>query len=136
MILLDSSSERKYTYLMLYEHHVTVLESSDHSTKTLVRRPVWGNAIAWEGVSANAVLVSTVLLPEALASTTTRPWETMAFSVFFRDGEMSVDYSDLVCHRSVSRSEAMQNHDRVVRDFSEGMGDCDPETGTQYGDLT
>ena len=36
---------------------------------------------------------------------------------------------------TAERDEAWQNHDRVVREFSEGPSDCDPETGIQHGDL-
>jgi hypothetical protein len=114
---------------------VTVLESSDRHTRTLVRRPLDADLSAWEGVKSNAVLVSTVRLPAAFAHPS-QLWETMAFQAFFRNGEMQVDYGELVCHRAATRSEAWQNHDRVVREFSEGPSDRDPETGIQYGDLT
>jgi hypothetical protein len=120
--------------LPLSDDPVTVLESSSRHTRTLVRRPLDADLSAWEGVSANAVLVSTVRLP-AMAAHPSQLWETMAFQAFFRNGEMQVDYGELVCYRAATRDEAWQNHDRVVREFSEGPSDRDPATGIQYGDL-
>jgi len=109
---------------------------SDWGTHPQHSAMAWGIECpsAWEGVSANAVLVSTVRLPTAFMHSS-HPWETMAFPAFFRNGEMQVDYGELVCHRAATREEAWQNHDRVVREFSEGPSDRDPATGIQYGDL-
>ena len=114
---------------------VVTLEHDERHTRTLVRRPLAGEQSAWEGVKANAVLVSTVQLPVAFAHPRQR-WETMAFPVYFREGHMDVEYGEVACRHAADREGAERNHTEVVREFCEGPSDRDPVTGIQYGDLT
>lgn len=114
---------------------VVTLEHDERHTRTLVRRPLAGDLSAWEGVTANAVLVSTVRLPVAFVHPRQR-WETMAFPVYFRGEQMDVDYDEVACRHAPDREGAERNHTDVVREFSEGPSDRDPVTGIQYGDIT
>jgi len=99
------------------------LDLSEHHTRTLVRRPLHGDLSAWQGVTENWVLISTVLLPVAWAHE--RRWETMAFPVSICQDQMLVNYTELVARRAPDRASAERHHTELLSAFSAG----------QYGSL-